>query len=62
MCNKNGILFDEEKFMIILGICLGMFVGISCGFGCEEFKFIGEWIGDVLDGLVVSLEGNLDVE
>lgn len=37
ICNKNGILFDLEKFMVILGVCFGIFVGIICGFGEVEF-------------------------
>ncbi|AQM21398.1 MULTISPECIES: serine hydroxymethyltransferase [Vibrio] len=61
-CNKNGIPFDTEKPMITSGIRLGTPAGTSRGFGREEFKLIGEWIGDVLDGLVVSPEGNSDVE
>lgn len=61
-CNKNGIPFDEEKPMITSGIRLGTPAGTSRGFGREEFKLIGEWIGDVLDGLVASPEGNPDVE
>ncbi len=61
-CNKNGIPFDEEKPMITSGIRLGTPAGTSRGFGREEFKLIGEWIGDVLDGLVESPEGNPEVE
>jgi glycine hydroxymethyltransferase len=61
-CNKNGIPFDTEKPMITSGIRLGTPAGTSRGFGTEEFKLIGEWIGDVLDGLVKSPEGNAEVE
>ncbi|MCX2757171.1 serine hydroxymethyltransferase [Vibrio sp. Sgm 22] len=61
-CNKNGIPFDTEKPMITSGIRLGTPAGTSRGFGTEEFKLIGEWIGDVLDGLVESPEGNAEVE
>ncbi|USD68061.1 serine hydroxymethyltransferase [Vibrio sp. SCSIO 43136] len=61
-CNKNGIPFDSEKPMITSGIRLGTPAGTSRGFGTEEFKLIGEWIGDVLDGLVESPEGNSEVE
>jgi glycine hydroxymethyltransferase len=48
--------------MITSGIRLGTPAGTTRGFGTEEFKLIGEWIGDVLDGLVESPEGNAEVE
>ena len=61
-CNKNGIPFDTEKPMITSGIRLGTPAGTSRGFGAEEFKLIGNWIGDVLDGLVSNPEGDAEVE
>jgi glycine hydroxymethyltransferase len=61
-CNKNGIPFDSEKPMITSGIRLGTPAGTSRGFGAEEFKLIGNWIGDVLDGLVNNPEGDAEVE
>ncbi|UXI04231.1 serine hydroxymethyltransferase [Photobacterium sp. TY1-4] len=61
-CNKNGIPFDPEKPMVTSGIRLGTPAGTSRGFGAEEFKQIGEWIGDVLDGLAANPEDNSDVE
>lgn len=61
-CNKNGIPFDPEKPMVTSGIRLGTPAGTSRGFGAEEFKQIGEWIGDVLDGLVANPEDNSEVE
>ncbi|MCW8329274.1 serine hydroxymethyltransferase [Photobacterium sp. SDRW27] len=61
-CNKNGIPFDPEKPMVTSGIRLGTPAGTSRGFGAAEFKQIGEWIGDVLDGLVANPEDNSEVE
>jgi len=61
-CNKNGIPFDSEKPMITSGIRLGTPAGTSRGFGNEEFELIGQWIGDVLDGLVANPEDNSAVE
>ena len=48
--------------MITSGIRLGTPAGTSRGFGAEEFKLIGNWIGDVLDGLVSNPEGDAEVE
>ncbi|NAX47714.1 aminotransferase class I/II-fold pyridoxal phosphate-dependent enzyme [Photobacterium halotolerans] len=61
-CNKNGIPFDPEKPMVTSGIRLGTPAGTSRGFGEAEFKQIGEWIGDVLDGLAASPDNNSETE
>ncbi|OOE57103.1 serine hydroxymethyltransferase [Salinivibrio sp. ML323] len=61
-CNKNGIPFDTEKPMITSGIRLGTPAGTSRGFGTQEFHQVGQWIGDVLDALVETPEGNAEVE
>ncbi len=61
-CNKNGIPFDPEKPMVTSGIRLGTPAGTSRGFGEAEFRQIGEWIGDVLDGLAANPEDNSDTE
>ncbi|MBP0049439.1 serine hydroxymethyltransferase [Marinobacterium sp. AK62] len=61
-CNKNGIPFDPEKPMVTSGIRLGTPAGTSRGFGEEEFRLIGNLIGDVLDGLAENPEDNSAVE
>lgn len=53
-CNKNGIPFDPEKPMVTSGIRLGTPAGTTRGFGAEEFRGIGNLIGDVLDGLAAG--------
>lgn len=61
-CNKNGIPFDPEKPMVTSGIRLGTPAGTSRGFGAEEFRLIGNLIGDILDGLAANPEDNSAVE
>ena len=56
-CNKNGIPFDSEKPTITSGIRLGSPAGTTRGFGEEEFRQIGRWIVDVVDGLAANGEG-----
>ena len=50
-CNKNGIPYDPQKPAITSGIRLGSPAGTTRGFGTDEFKRIGEWIVQVVDGL-----------
>jgi glycine hydroxymethyltransferase len=61
-CNKNAIAFDPEKPMVTSGIRLGTPAGTTRGFGLEEFRQIGNLIGDVLDGLENNPQDNRDVE
>ena len=61
-CNKNGIPFDPEKPMVTSGIRLGAPAGTTRGFGADEFRQIGNLIGDVLDGLASSSNDNSSVE
>ncbi len=61
-CNKNGIPFDQEKPMVTSGIRLGTPAGTSRGFSVAEFQQIGEWIGDVLDGLKANPDDNSEIE
>jgi glycine hydroxymethyltransferase len=57
-CNKNGIPFDPEKPMVTSGIRLGSPAATTRGFGVEEFRLVGNLIGDVLDGLAQAPEAN----
>jgi glycine hydroxymethyltransferase len=57
-CNKNGIPFDPEKPTITSGVRLGTPAATTRGFGAEEFRQVGNLIGDVLDGLTVSPDDN----
>lgn len=62
-CNKNGIPFDTEKPMITSGVRLGSPAGTTRGFAETEFRQIGDWINQVVDGLAQNGEdGNGDVE
>ena len=62
-CNKNGIPFDTEKPTITSGIRLGTPAGTTRGFGEAEFRLIGDWIVEVVDGLAKNGEdGNGAVE
>ena len=61
-CNKNAIPFDPEPPMITSGVRLGTSAGTTRGFGEAEFKKVGEYIGEVLDGLVKNPDDNSQVE
>ncbi len=50
-CNKNGVPFDPEKPTITSGIRVGSPAGTTRGFGEEEFKQIGRWIGEIVDAV-----------
>ena len=57
-CNKNGIPFDPESPFITSGIRLGTPAATSRGFKEQEFKMVGNLIGDVLEGLSKNKEDN----
>jgi len=61
-CNKNGIPFDTEKPTITSGVRLGTPAGTTRGFAEAEFRQIGRWIVDVVDGLAANGEDNAEVE
>jgi glycine hydroxymethyltransferase len=49
--NKNGIPFDPLPPMQSSGLRVGSPAGTTRGFGPAEFRQIGRWIGEVLDGV-----------
>ena len=57
-CNKNAIPFDPEKPTVTSGVRLGTPAATSRGFGVDEFRAVGEMIGDVLDGLAAHPDDN----
>jgi glycine hydroxymethyltransferase len=57
-CNKNGVPGDPEKPTVTSGVRLGTPAGTTRGFGTDEFRQIGNLIGDVLDGLAANGEDN----
>ena len=61
-CNTNGVPNDPEKPAVTSGIRLGTAAGCSRGFGVAEFREIGGMIGDVLDMLKRTPEGDATVE
>ena len=61
-CNKNGVPFDPQSPFVTSGIRLGSPAGTSRGFGIQEFRTIGNLIGDVLDGLAKNSNDNSHVE
>ncbi len=62
-CNKNAIPFDPEKPMVTSGIRVGTPAATTRGFGTAEFKLVGEYMVEVLDGLAANgADGNAKVE
>ncbi|MDP2083659.1 MAG: serine hydroxymethyltransferase [Gemmobacter sp.] len=61
-CNKNGIPFDTEKPTITSGVRLGTPAGTTRGFAEAEFRQIGRWIVEVVDGLAANGDSNAEVE
>jgi glycine hydroxymethyltransferase len=61
-CNKNGIPFDPEKPMVTSGVRLGSPAATTRGFGVDEFRTVGNLIGDVLDGLAANPDDNSTAE
>jgi glycine hydroxymethyltransferase len=60
--NKNGIPFDPLPPVQTSGLRVGSPAGTTRGFGPQEFRQIGKWIGEVLDGLSANREDNSAAE
>ncbi len=52
--NKNNIPDDPRPPMEGSGLRVGSPAGTTRGFGPDEFRQIGRWMGEVLDGLATS--------
>ncbi len=52
--NKNGIPFDPLPPMETSGLRVGSPAGTTRGFGPAEFRQVGTWIGEVLDGVAAG--------
>ncbi len=61
-CNKNAVPFDPKPPMVTSGIRLGSPAATTRGFGQQEFRQIGNWIGQVLDGLRQNPTDNSGIE
>ena len=61
-CNKNEIPFDPKPPTIASGVRVGTPAGTTRGFGAAEFRQIGHWIGEVVDGLSRDKKDNGAVE
>jgi glycine hydroxymethyltransferase len=61
-CNKNAIPGDPQPPTVTSGLRLSAAAGTTRGFGASEFRQVGAWIADVLDGLAANPHGNEALE
>jgi glycine hydroxymethyltransferase len=61
-CNKNGIPFDPRPPTVTSGVRLGSPAATTRGFGVDEFRQIGRWVGEVLRGLARHANDNETTE
>jgi glycine hydroxymethyltransferase len=61
-CNKNAVPFDPEKPFVTSGIRLGTPAATTRGFGPAEWRSVGAWIGEVLNGLKDNPDDNSAAE
>jgi len=55
-CNKNAIPYDPNPPKITSGLRFGTPAATSRGFNNEDFRIVGNMIGDVLDALLENDE------
>jgi glycine hydroxymethyltransferase len=61
-CNKNAVPFDPEKPFVTSGVRLGTPAATTRGFGPAEWRSVGAWIGEVLNGLKENPDDNSATE
>lgn len=61
-CNKNAVPLDPKPPTVTSGVRLGSPAATTRGFGTGEFRQIGKWIAEVLEGLKQNPEDNSAVE
>ena len=62
-CNKNAVPFDPEPPMVTSGVRVGTPAGTTRGFAEAEWKQVGAWMIEVIDGLAANgVEGNAALE
>jgi len=61
-CNKNAVPDDPKPPSVTSGLRLSAAAGTTRGFSVPEFRQIGGWIADVLDGLAANPETNETLE
>ncbi len=60
--NKNSIPNDPKPFTVTSGVRLGSPAATTRGFGVAEFKQIGNWVNETLEGLRKNPTDNSAVE
>jgi glycine hydroxymethyltransferase len=57
-CNKNGVPNDPEKPTITSGVRVGSPAATTRGFNVEDFRQVGRWMVEVVDGLAKGGDTN----